>query len=150
LMVATIVVNNPISTARFQVGTIILSLYFVFPWTNRKAAISIYGLLIGLVVIFPYADLFRNASDSDWVSRLSRVRNGNALSIIAVFDSFQQIINATRLVQTKGIEWGHQITSAFLFWIPRSIWPGKAVPTGEYIALQGGYDFTNLSAPLWA
>jgi len=149
LAIATAVENNPFSTARFQVGTILLSIYFVFPWSKNKAMVAIYALLIGLIVVFPYADLFRSSNHANLEVRIEQYRNSNPLAVKVDYDSFQQVMNAVRMVDHDGLEWGHQISSAFLFWVPRGIWPGKALPTGVLIAERSGYSFTNMSAPLW-
>ena len=37
-----------------------------------------------------------------------------------------------------------------LFWVPRSIWPGKPLQSGELVAEYSVYSYTNLSSPLWA
>lgn len=34
-----------------------------------------------------------------------------------------------------------------MFFVPRSLWEGKALPSGAYTAEKLGYAFTNLSAP---
>jgi len=149
LTIFTAVENNPIATARFQVGTILLGVFFIFPWKKYKTLITIYGLIIGLTIIFPYADLFRSSNDSSLEAKIERLSIENPLAVKVDYDSFQQIMNGIRMVQEHGIEYGQQISSALLFWIPRAIWPDKAEPTGRLIAEQSGYTFTNLSAPLW-
>lgn len=68
----------------------------------------------------------------------------------ADFDSMQQVLNAIAYVQDHGHSFGHQVFSAFLFFIPRAIWEGKAIPTGELVGTGAGYVFLNLSAPLFA
>jgi oligosaccharide repeat unit polymerase len=149
LAIFTAVENNPVATARFQVGTILLSLFFVFPWKKYHAMLAIYGLALGLIIVFPYADLFRSADAPDLKARIERFNNENPLAVKVDYDSFQQMMNGIRMVQDHGLEYGKQITGALLFWIPRDIWHDKAEPTGQLIAEQNGYTYTNLSSPLW-
>lgn len=145
----TMVENNPIATPRFQVGTIILSLYFVLPWKKYKASIAIYGLILGLLIIFPYASMYRSSNDPNLKESIEKISNENSLIVSGDYDSFQQIMNGMRMVQNDGIQYGKQIVSSLLFWVPRSVWPDKAQPTGVLIAEKTGYSYLNLSAPLW-
>ena len=149
LSIFTAIENNPISTPRFQVGTILISIFFIFPWRKYKASLAIYGLALGMIVIFPYASLYRNSNNPSLVAKIEQFRKANPLVTSGDYDSFQQVMNGVRMVQDYGITYGHQISSAFLFWVPRKLWPGKAQPTGVLIAERSGYGFTNLSAPLW-
>ena len=36
-----------------------------------------------------------------------------------------------------------------LVWIPRSIWPGKPIDSGDLVPTHMGYAYTNLEMPLW-
>jgi hypothetical protein len=60
------------------------------------------------------------------------------------------VANTMIVTREIGYQFGQQLGGALAFWVPRFIWPGKPLTTGELIAEQAGYSFTNLSAPLWA
>lgn len=47
-----------------------------------------------------------------------------------------------------GITYGLQLVGAFLFFVPRALWPSKPVGTGCMMFTDLGYSFTNVSAPL--
>jgi hypothetical protein len=64
------------------------------------------------------------------------------------FDGFQSVNNAIIFVERFGVQYGIQLVSAFLFFVPRAVWPGKAEPTGVITAESAGYTFTNISQPL--
>ena len=66
------------------------------------------------------------------------------------FDAFAQIVNTVELVATEGVTWGYQALGVILFWVPSSFWNSKPLDSGIVIANFKGYDFTNLSAPLWS
>lgn len=149
LSIFTAVENNPISTPRFQVGTILISVFFIFSWRKYKASLVIYALVFGMIVVFPYASLYRNSNSPSLEAKIAQFRKANPLVLSGDYDSFQQVMNGVRMVQNYGLTYGHQISSAFLFWVPRKLWPEKAEPTGVLIAERSGYSFTNLSAPLW-
>lgn len=148
----TLVLNNPISTARFKVGTILLSILFVLPWRRWSAAAAISGTIFGLLLVFPFADLFRNTLDTNLSSRLSQTSAISELTENGDYDAFQMITNAAMVLEQSGTDFqlGRQISGALLFWVPRAIWQSKPISTGQWIAEQQGYDYTNLSAPLWA
>lgn len=60
------------------------------------------------------------------------------------------IIRTLSYVDTKGITNGRQLLGAFLFWVPRSIWPTKPVGSGSTVLAYQGSDFTNVSSPIIA
>ena len=64
------------------------------------------------------------------------------------FDGFQQIVNAMVFSEDVGHSLGHYTSSALLFFVPRSLWEGKATPASIDVAEHRGYEFTNLSLPL--
>ncbi len=148
---ATLVLNNPISTARFKVGTILLSILFVLPWRRWSSTAAISGTVFGLLILFPFADLFRNTLDINLSARLAQTSLISELTENGDYDAFQMITNAAMVLEQSGTDFqlGRQISGALFFWVPRAIWPNKPIATGVWIAERQGYGFTNLSAPLW-
>jgi len=59
-------------------------------------------------------------------------------------------MNSQKYTDMYGYSYGEQFLVSVLFWIPRSIWPDKPVGSGVTIGEGLGYNFTNISAPLWA
>ena len=150
LLLATLILNNPISTARFKVGTIILGLFFVLPWRRWSGAATVGGLVFALLFVFPFVDLFRNTLDARLSDRVAQSSTVKELTENGDFDAFQMIVNSVSVVDRSGYQLGRQIGGAFLFWVPRSMWPDKPIATGQWVAENNGYGFTNLSSPLWA
>lgn len=148
LFIATMVLNNPISTPRFQIGTILLSLFFVLPWRRWSNLMAVGGLIVGLTVIFPFTDLFRSSLDASLTQRIAET-DPTAELIQGDFDAFQVVANTTSVIAYHDHQLGRQITGALLFWVPRTLWPTKPISTGQWVAERKGYHFTNLSAPLW-
>lgn len=147
MLVLTLMIANPISSARFLSGTVVLSLLFVvLRWNERRSmGMWIGGLTLTLLLIFPYADLFRNP-DSNLTTQpifSQLINNGD-------YDAFQAIVNTLEYVSANGITFGMQALGPLLFWFPRSWWEGKPVSSGEIVAEYMGYPYTNLSSPLWA
>lgn len=146
-LVLLLVCANPISTARYVFGTValgVLAAFGAYRTIRGYRAVSVLALL-GLFFIFPILDAFRYTTSGNRISLslLSALAGGD-------FDSFAQVVNALTYVKDMGVTWGHQMLGVALFWIPRSLWTGKPVDSGPLLAVHQGYDFTNLSAPLWA
>jgi hypothetical protein len=147
LLVLNLVANNPISLNRFYLGTILFSFAFIsLSWNQRRSFSAwVVGLVLALVVIFPYADVFREENQE-----LNFAPVTTQLASNGDYDAFQQIANTVMFVSADGITFGHQLLGALFFWVPRAIWLGKPVGSGQLVAEHLGYDFTNLSSPLWA
>lgn len=140
-------ITNPISNARYEFGTVALAILAAFGtyssvWRFRAFSIA---ALVGMVVAFPVLDTFRRTLDAtiQFESPLDSLTTGD-------FDAFAQIMNVCQYVSEQGIVWGQQFLGVVLFWLPRQVWPGKPIDTGTMIADYKGYQFQNLSAPLWA
>jgi hypothetical protein len=105
----------------------------------------VVGLLFALVVVFPYSDIFREENQNVTFEPIATqlASNGD-------YDAFQQIANTVLFVSSDGVTYGNQVLGALFFWVPRAIWPDKPVGSGQMVADHLGYNFTNLSSPLWA
>jgi oligosaccharide repeat unit polymerase len=145
-----VVVNNPIGSPRFWFGTIVFSLAFLLMrWHgSRTFTIWVVGLIALMVVVFPFADIFRNvvAIKGDRIIGASisseLVSNGD-------YASFQQLISVLPFVENRQFSLGAQGAAALFVFVPRRFWTSKSVDTGELVAENMGYGFTNLEMPLW-
>ena len=146
LLALNAVVNNPISKPRFWVGTVVLTLLFTMPRLCRPRGFRIAGagLIAALLLVFPYSDYFRY-SDREDVAVVSLadqfINNGD-------YDAFQQVQTGLDYVRENGFS-PQDALGPPLFMVPRSMWPEKPDDTGITLAEYAGYDFLNLSAPLW-
>jgi hypothetical protein len=68
------------------------------------------------------------------------------------YDAFANLMATVDYVSKNDFSFGYQLLSAFLFFIPRSIWPSKPISTGElvgnYLMDDYGFKFNNLSNPM--
>ena len=146
--ILVLAVENPIGNARYTAGTAYSS--FLGPlggFVNRtRTRISYLVIFLGLVIVFPNADAFRRSINP--VFQTGGLFDGFLGN--GDYDAFWTLQNAIAYVQTNGITWGNQLLGAVLFWVPRTWWPAKPVDSGILLANFRGYQFTNLSAPLWA
>jgi hypothetical protein len=146
LLVLNAIVNNPISNPRFWAGTVLLTVVFALPALRRPRGfrIAAAGTLAVILVIFPYSDYFRYTERGQvQVKSMVQQFTGNP-----DYDAYQQVQTGLAMEQTTGFQ-PQRVLGPPLFWLPRSYWPGKPEDTGIDIAQFAGYDFTNLSAPLW-
>jgi len=151
--IIALLINNPISTARFWLGTILLSAVFLKAKWNRFfiSSVAIAYIFI-LLVVFPFVDIFRNDS-ANIEDRFSEYFSDRSISYNLVekrdFDAFHQLSGSIEFVSQEGLAYGKQLIGTALFWFPRSIWSDKPLPTGVLIAKFFDYENINLSLPLW-
>ncbi len=152
LIVVTLLVNNPVSTPRYWIGTIIFSFVFIFLRWRRQRSFSVWVIIIILsfIFVFPVADAFRNTSFPDFNALISSISAGDQFIKKGDFDSFMQINNTFEYVEKRGVTYGRQLIGTMLFWVPRSVWVNKPISSGKLVVENMGYEYTNLSCPLWA
>lgn len=147
LVLLNLVVNNPVSNARYWFLTVLVSgLFTAFP---RSAAVYRTVLALGVVgalVLFPYADRFRYDG-----SGYRPVESSSVFEPLATKDYDQTVMFANTItwVGTRGHTYGRQLAGSALFFVPRSVWNGKPEDTGVRVGQWMGMNMTNLSAPLW-
>jgi hypothetical protein len=137
-------VNNPLATPRFVFAGYLISLAFlaIRPTFIIKLALVLAAGIMQ-VTLFPLWDhLARGQEGSDF--NFSPV---NYLSNTGDFDGFQSTLNVVDMVGDQGLEFGRQLASAFLFFVPREFLEWKSRGTGVDAAAHAGYTFTNISAP---
>lgn len=134
------VVANPFVYSRYIVLAAFGTVAMAYFWPRgRSAAIAwMLGLLMAFLLVYPAADLFRSESSSSSTGPMLASKD---------FDGFQQAINTVTYVDAHGTDRGIHLISGMLFFIPRSIWTAKAVPSAFPIAEDRGYRFQNLSEP---
>ena len=120
------------------------------PWNRqRSVALVTIGITLAVVVVFPFADSYRYSTDV----RLSDTLRGPGITDVLTtkgdFDAFQQVLNTVEYVHSHGFTRGTQLAGSLLFWVPRLMWPNKPEATGILVAEDQGYEFLNLSLPLW-
>lgn len=146
--VAAMFITNPISSARYHFGVVWGS--FLGPLgafrTRLRTATTMIGIVLGLLFVFPIADLFRrvnvvNAERGGFLAEYEG--NGD-------YDAFGQLSNAILYDATMPFRFARQFLGVVFFWMPRSIWGDKPTGSGVLLAEFREYGFTNLSAPIWA
>lgn len=138
---------NPLSNSRYVAISPLLAVALL-TWPAKRPAAGFgmaAGLLAGLYIVYPLANIFRTTDPKDTLVGL-----GPHVIAGPDFDGFQQVANSLIYVHRQGYEMGHTIISAVLFFVPRSIWSGKSLPASLPVAADRGYSFTDLSEPFHA
>jgi hypothetical protein len=147
VLAVLLLVVNPVSASRYVLGTALLSVTAALGAiaTDRRARVLMIALVLGLIVVFPYADFARTEQAK------APIRIGGPAQALtsADFDAFDQINNTVAYVETNGHTAGRQVAGAVLFWVPRSVWTDKPDNTGQLLGDFREYQNTNLSAPIW-
>ncbi len=138
--------NNPLSMARFTFfgfAVVVVVCGIKFRELIFKRILSVF-MIVGFITLFPY------------LSFLQRGEKGGSYSFDLLeyysqtgdFDGLQSTIDVVKYVDGTGLTWGLHMLSALLVFIPRTIWTGKAWPTGVVAGQYAGFPFTNLSSPI--
>lgn len=146
LLAVNAVVNNPVSQPRFWAGTVVLTLVFAASGMRRPRAFRIgaAAILATVLVVFPYSDYFRYTKREP----VHVVSLAEQFTTNGDYDAFQQIQTGIDYVHQDGYAPSRALGPP-LFFVPRSVWPGKPDDAGIALAKHAGYQFDNLSAPLW-
>lgn len=147
LMVLNLVVNNPVSNARYWFLTVLVSFLFTaFPSSAAMYRSVLAMGVVGALVLFPYADRFRY-DDAGY----RPVESASVFEPLATKDYDQTVMFANTLswVDTRGHTYGRQLAGSAFFFVPRNVWSGKPEDTGVRVGQWMGMSMTNLSAPLW-
>lgn len=145
LIVANVVLNNPISNPRSRFGGVTMALAVaVIPL--RKAIrfrTAITAVVVALLFIFPLADLFRYSERG----YRKAAPLGDELVSSADYSMFQQELNAQVYVKDNGHTFGRQALGSIFVFVPRRWWPSKPIATGDLISRTNAI---NASDSLWA
>jgi hypothetical protein len=147
LLVLNVIVNNPVSNARYWFLTVLVSLLFTaFPSSAAMYRSVLAMGVVGALVLFPYADRFRYDS-----AGYRPVDSSSVFEPLATKDYDQTVMFANTItwVDSRGHTYGRQLAGSALFFVPRSVWSGKPEDTGVRVGQWMGMNMTNLSAPLW-
>lgn len=145
LVLANVVANNPLTSSRMRVGVIAFALLAVVvpPDTGRRFRVAVLGVLLIFIVVFPYADLFRYS-----VVVVDKTSIADELVDGPDYGMFNQDMNAVVYVQAEGHTDGRQALGAIASLVPRRIWEGKPIATGDLVSRSS--DEINASSTLWS
>ena len=147
LAILNIIVNNPISNARYWFLTVLSRFCSPRSRAARRCTASVLAMgVVGALVLFPYADRFRY-DDAGY----RPAQSSSVFEPLATKDYDQTVMFANTIswVDTRGHTYGRQLAGSALFFVPRAVWSGKPEDTGVRVGQWMGMNMTNLSAPMW-
>lgn len=155
-----LVVSNPLSAARLWAGSLVLTVMFIaLRWKGARSYITWATLaILGLLVLFAGIDPRRIVTTSLRSGEPITVTNtlrivGTSVEGIhadANFDAFEMVGLTQTYSDRMGYSFGKQLLLPALFWVPRSIWPGKPIGVGDIVGESLNLFSINVSAPMWA
>jgi len=137
-----VIFKNPFMEKRSGLGPIYFCLLFLFiPKLLNSNIKTTFVLYFSLIVLMPLLAIFThiNSSFSEVVNKpslLLKSLHGDVLFSnfdTLNFDAYANFLATIEYVSVKGFCLGEQLTSAFFFFIPRSIWKSKPHTTGQLI-----------------
>lgn len=146
--IITLILNFPTSNTRYFIGVVYIGIIVtIFKSSMKNRKFDLFFIIL-LFAVFPIFQMFKWYTINDFFSgniNFNSVFNSFNNMDFDAYTMFQRIILYTEM---HGCTLGNQILSTALFFIPRSIWPNKPIPTGEFVATSQNSLFTNLSSPL--
>jgi len=141
--------SNPLlASPRFWIGSTFGALLYQqisARFEHRRAARITAALwLLGLLIIFPFADNFRSTvtpAAFDYIALTESMR------IDPDYDSFPTTIAGVVAVERAGHTFGVQIAGIGTALVPRSIFPAKPQHTGAWVAEKLDWNFNNTASP---
>jgi hypothetical protein len=157
LLLLVFITENPYTEKRNALGPVYIGILLVAfqHWFAKRSRILML-LVASMVVVFPVSSLFtHNHQQTLGALSMSQVWDEIELHYFSInYDSWANIYTSIEIVKVHGLQLGHQLLGSLLFFVPSSIWTGKPLATGIFLAdyLIANYSmwFTNLSAPLAA
>jgi hypothetical protein len=150
-----ITVNFPASLPRFYAACLYISILLAFniKWLRQRNFFAVF-LLAAVLIAYPVFSLTR------WSHEELKERFHGVGSIyesafrLGDFDAYTSICKTVGYVSDYGTTHGRQLATVFLFFVPRSMWQGKAVGSGALIYTPKNVDineyFHNYSCSFYA
>lgn len=148
-----LVVNFPPALPRFHLLGMLLAVV-VLLFNFRRPIVK-----LSFVILSTFFLLYLFAAVKDLrASSLAQSFSANAFAqwdprrylLSEDFDGFKQTVDTLVYFSEAPLRGGANFLGVLLFWVPRSVWPGKPVHTGQVVSEGLGYWYTNVSNPLVA
>ncbi|MCD9023653.1 hypothetical protein [Cohnella silvisoli] len=141
---------SPFNTNRFYIGLCIIMIVYLFFHKKVSPSKFVGVIFVGLLVIFPLLNNFRNGLKEVEIPSLYHLMLDQLTELH--FDAYSNLIATFHYVEANGLAYGYQMLGVLLFFVPRNIWPGKPLSSGEavgdFISTRFEMDFSNISNPI--
>ncbi len=143
LLVLAVFTCFPTGMPRFAAAAMYIPFMLLIFKLSRKKNVFSLIFIVGLLVVFPFLDIFRGFSDD---AEIKPELNFD-MFLQGHFDSYQ---NFALIVSSNIITYGKQLLGVLFFWMPRSIWHDKPIGSGAFAAEKMNFVFDNVSANYFA
>ena len=157
LLLLVLITENTYTEKRNALGPLYIGLLLMaFPTVFSTWARRMWLLVSGMVLVFPAIAIFtHNHGQALGDVSLTQVSDQIVDHYFSInYDSWANIYTSVEIVKVHGVQWGHQLLGALLFFVPSALWSAKPMATGiflaDYLIVNYSMWFTNLSAPLIA
>jgi len=130
----------PTGVPRFLLGFVYIPLALIFFPRFRNGLFFTLLLISAIIIVFPFIDQFREFSGVDNLSAIASLN----YFLSAHFDAFENMATA---IESEIVTNGFQLLGVMLFYVPRVLWEAKPIGSGQMMAEDHGYLFTNISMP---
>lgn len=149
--VCVLIVCFPTALARFNVAAIYLGLgVVIFSTFKRNRGLFGILLILGFLVAYPVFNAFKyvgsGTADTDVIDSIRYSLTAGYTS--GNYDAYSMLMWTRSYVATVGTASGTQLLGALLFFVPRSLWPTKPIPSGQLVFEYYGRSFSDVSSPL--
>lgn len=153
--------KNPLVEKRNALGPIYISIIFLFvPRLLNNNVKTMFFMFFTMIIVFPLSAIITHTRSSlreIFIQPRLLLDEFEGEGVGEVFntlhyDAFINIVATIDYVKYEGFSYGYQLLSAFLFFVPRKVWPDKPITTGqlvgEHLIDNYGFNFSNLSNPM--
>jgi len=149
-LICLLITCFPTGIERYMLAAFYLGLFINSFKKTRKGCWFSIVIIIGLVLVFPAINIFRNVLSSSNTNVLKMISDAIQNTYLeGHYDAHQMFISVQHYVQKFGITYMKQFLGTVFFFIPRIIWETKPFGTGYTVITKlNQNNFTNVSAPL--
>lgn len=146
VLIMAFLLTFPLAVPRYLAFTLYLSWLLASGrgWIERRYSFVL--IILGILLLAaPVVDVTRYAG-IDMNIRLQRPAALFEKAYFATdYDAYSSLCRTIQYTDTAGSTHGRQLAGVLLFFVPRSIWPGKPIGSGAYLFTQLNFEFKNVS-----
>lgn len=141
---------SPFNTSRFYLGFCIIMIIYLFYFKTMRPSQFVWIIFSGLLLVFPFFNYFRYGLSGFEMPSPYHLMFDQLTELH--FDAFSNLIASLQYCDEYGITFGYQLLGVLFFFVPRDLWAGKPLSSGEavgdYISENYALQMTNLSNPI--
>ncbi|QJD87206.1 oligosaccharide repeat unit polymerase [Cohnella herbarum] len=141
---------SPFNTNRSYIGFCIIVIVYLYYSQKINPSRFLWIIFSGLLFIFPIMNNFRYGFQNFEMPSLYHLMFDQLTELH--FDAYSNLIATFHYVNANGFAYGYQMLGVLFFFVPRNIWSGKPLSSGEavgnFISTRFEMNFTNISNPI--